>query len=423
MSFSNITSKKKLNLQQHSIRAWPLFALSFFRVFYASIFDRALLNYLYFNIGISESILGNISSASAIAYIFAPLIGQQITKKTGNRNALIISAVLTPLLTFAHTIFFEAWYLIIIRVMLGLTIGLFWPNCFNLLSNWQKVSDTHRTKKFFNYFNFSWNLGFIGGLLIGYLWAFVWSDYLAMIISFFISFLLIPFSFFIQKVPKIDIKVETSIDQVVEKLPLVKEDLDPKTETMMLAFPILISWICLGILVISKSIVMFSYPVFIKSFDENLSDLTYLVQAGIQFGQVMGLTLINSMGPPKRKYSALFSIIALSLIASSFLVFRDIIAITILSLVTGLFYGLLHGVAMKIMLDYGTAKNTTKYSTINEIITGIGFGVTPIIAGYVAEVDIYFMFIFLVFLGIFIFLYLFYHSRNIKWEKTKTNQI
>lgn len=419
MLSSSSSSNQKSNPTQDSIRAWPLFVISFFRVFYASIFDRALLNYLYFSIGISESILGNISSASAIAYIFAPLIGQQITKKTGIRNGLIISAVLTPLLTYAHTIFFEAWYLIIIRVMLGLVIGLFWPNCFNLLSNWQKVSDTHRTKKFFNYFNFSWNLGFIGGLLIGYLWAFVWSDYLAMIISFFISFLLIPFSFFLQKDPKVSLRVETSIDQVVEKLPLVTEDTDPKTETMMLAFPILISWICLGMLVISKSIVMFSYPVFIKSFNENLSDLTYLIQAGIQFGQIMGLTLINSMNPPKRKYSALISIIALSVIASSFLVFRNIIAITILSLASGLFYGLLHGVAMKIMLDYGTAKNTTKYSTINEIITGIGFGVTPIIAGYVAEVDIYFMFIFMLILGISLFFYLFYRSRNIKWEKRK----
>ena len=421
MSFSNIASKRKQNLQQNTIRAWPLFALSFIRVFYASIFDRALLNYLYFNIGISESILGNISSASAIAYIFAPLLGQHITKKTGIRNALIITSVLAPLLTYTQTIFFEAWFLIIIRVILGLSIGLFWPNSFNLLSNWQKVSDAHRTKKYFNYFNFSWNLGFIGGLLTGYLWAFVWSDYLAMIISFFISFLLIPFSFFLQKVPKIDLRVEPTIDQVVEKLPLVKEDTDPKTETMMLAFPILISWICIGMLTISKSIVMFSYPVFIKAFDENLSDLTYLVIAGIQFGQIMGLTLINSMSPPKRKYSAIFSVLALSVIAGSIILFRNIIAITILSLGSGVFYGLLHGVSMKIMLDYGTAKNTTKYSTINEIITGIGFGVSPIIAGYVAEVDLYLMFVFLAFLGICIFFYLYYRSRSIKWKKTKIN--
>ncbi|TFG23663.1 MAG: MFS transporter, partial [Promethearchaeota archaeon] len=337
------------------------------------------------------------------------------------RNALIISAALTPLLTFAQIIIFEPWYLFIIRILLGLVIGLVWPNCFNLLSTWQKTSTPNQTKKFFNYFNFSWNLGFIGGLITGYFWAFFWSDYLAMIISFFMSFLLIPFSFFLQKVPEGGFAEKISIDQVVEKLPPVKGDSDPKIETMMLAFPILFSWIGLVILSIAKSIVIFSYPVFIKSFDENLSDLTYLVQAGIQFGQVIGLTLINSMNPPKRKYSALFSILALTAIATSFLVFRNILMITILSIFSGLFYGLLHGVSMKIMLDYGTAKNTTKYSTINEIIIGIGFGVTPIIAGYVAEVDIYLMFTFNVFLGICLFLFLFFRSRNIKWKKPKLN--
>lgn len=417
MSLSSRSSDNKSNHPQNSIRAWPLFAISFIRLFYVSIFERALQNYLYFNIGISESTLGSISSAGAIAYIFAPLIGQQITKKTGIRNALILSAVLTPFLTFAQTIFFEAWYLITIRVFLGLVIGLNWPNCFNLLSNWQKISSPHQTKKFFNYFNFSWNSGFIGGLLVGYLWAFVWSDYLAMMISFCMSFLLIPFSFFLQKVPKGGYREEIPIEQVIEKLPPVKEDHDPKIETMMLAFPVLFSWISLVILSITKSTIMFSYPVFIKSFDENLSDLTYLVQAGIQIGQVMGLTVINSINPPKRKFAALFSVLTLSAIASSFLVFRNILMITILSMASGLFFGLLHGVSMKIMLDYGTAKNTTKYSTLNEIIIGMGFGLTPIIAGYVAEVDIYLMYAFIVFLGIGIFFFLCYLSRNVKWNK------
>ncbi|MFX1411426.1 MAG: hypothetical protein ACFFA6_13830, partial [Promethearchaeota archaeon] len=48
-------------------RAWPIFTLSFIRLFYVAIFERALSNYLYFVIDISESTLGFISSAGAIA--------------------------------------------------------------------------------------------------------------------------------------------------------------------------------------------------------------------------------------------------------------------------------------------------------------------------------------------------------------------
>ena len=74
---------------------------------------------------------------------------------------------------------------------------------------------------------------------------------------------------------------------------------------------------------------------------------------------------------------------------------------------------------MKIMLEYGTAKNTAKYSTINEIIIGMGFGITPIITGYVAEINIYAIFMFIVIFGFFILIFLIYLSRNIKKDKIR----
>jgi len=407
---------KMCSAENINYHAWPLFMISFIRLFYISIFERALQNYLYFAININPSTLGIISSSGAIAYIFAPLLGQQITKKIGIRNALIISAIATPFLTGAQLLFFDPWYLISCKVILGLVTGLVWTNCFNLLNKWQMVSTPKRTKKNLNFFNLSWNLGFIGGLITGYLWAFVWDDFIAMIISFSVSFLLIPFTLFLKE-PKIVEKSEAHLDQVIEKLPPVMVDQDTRVKTMMMAFPIIFSWVGLVMLSISKSTIIFSYPIFIKAFDSNLSDLTYLVQAGIQLGQVSGLIWINSMKPSKRKTFLLLSTSIVTLIAFSIFIIRDILFITIVSLAAGLFFGLIHGVAMKIMLDYGTAKNTTKYSMINEIITGIGFGLTPIFAGYLAEVDIYLIFTFMVFLGVVISTYLIILSRKVKWER------
>ena len=419
MSFSSRSVDKKLKSNHNIIRAWPLFVISFIRLFYSSIFDRALLNHLYFAIGIDESTLGIISSAGALAYIFTPLIGQQITKKIGIRNALIISCISTPILTFAQIIYFETWYLITIRVVLSLAIGLNWPNCFNLLSKWQEVSNPEKASRHFNYFNFSWNIGFIGGLITGYLWAFVWNDYFAMMISFFISFLLIPFSFYLQDVPTEQTLYFVPMDEIVEKLPPVTEDKDPKVETMMMAFPILYSWIGLVMMSISKSIVIFSYPIIIKDINENLSDLTYLIQAGIQAGQVLGITWINSMNPSHRKLSVPISVMVIAFFTLLIFIFRQVVFISVISISMGLFFGLIHGVSMKIMLDYGTVKNTSKYSTINEVIIGMGFGITPIIAGYVAEIDIYSMFSFIVLLGIVIFFYFIFVSKKIKWANNE----
>ncbi len=145
----------------------------------------------------------------------------------------------------------------------------------------------------------------------------------------------------------------------------------------------------------------------------------YIVQAGLQLAQVIGLTWINVMKIYRRKISVMISLIAVILISTSILFIGDIWYISIIIMVVGLFFGLIHGTALKIMLEYGTAKNTAKYSTINEILIGMGFGITPIIAGYVVEINIYAIFTFIAIFGLVILIFLIYLSRNIKKDKIR----
>lgn len=401
-------------------RAWPVFMLAFVRLFYVSIFERALSNYLYFTINISESTLGFISSAGAVAYIFAPILGQFITLKLGIRTSIIVSAFFTPVLTGAQIFFPEPWFLIVCRIILGLSMGVFWPNCFNLLSRWQKVSDKKRADRNFRNFNFSWNLGFLSGLMVGYLWALFWNDFFAMLISWGISFLLIPISFLLDKdkitaisteETKIQIEMEDHISHADRE-----GELNPLLKTPMIVFPILFSWLGMLFLSISKSSFMFSYPILLKAAGQD-SSWTYLSQFGIQALQLVGLTLINSMNIHRRKLAAISSVIIVSILASSLLIFNDIWVVSVITPLTGLFFGFVHGTALKIMLEYGIDKNTTTYSTINEILIGIGFGLTPIFAGYVGEVNILIMFMFVAVFGLTIFIALLYLSRKVKRVK------
>ena len=407
--------QSKIEKTSQPYRAWPIFWLGFIRLIYVSIFERALSNYLYFIVDISESTLGIITSAGAIAYIFAPILGQLITLKIGIRKALILSCILTPLLTGAQIIYFEPWFLILCRVLLGLAIGLYWPNCMNLLSKWQKISSSEKAKKNFRNFNFSWNSGFIIGLLIGYVWSFSWNDYSAMIFSWSLSFLLIPISLFINKDSKIHIPKEEL--EIHLENPVYEEDFKMLSKTnsnsSMMIYPILFSWIGIIFLSTTKSIFLFTYPVFLKLYSLE-SHSTYLVQGGIQLAQLIGLTWINVMNIYKRKSSVLISLISIIVITFTIFYVGSIWYIAILFAVTGLFFGLIHGTSMKIMLDYGTAKNTAKYSTVNEIIIGIGFGVTPIISGYVVEVNLYAVFVYIIIIGFVFLATLIYLSRNIK---------
>ncbi|MFX0137170.1 MAG: MFS transporter [Candidatus Hodarchaeota archaeon] len=417
-------AQEKISLTKKSLvayRTWPVFMLAFVRLFYVSIFERALSNYLYYDIGIRESTLGFISSAGALTYIVAPIFGQFLTKKfLGIRRALIFTSISTPLLTGLQIIYPEAWFLITCRILLGLTLGLFWPNCLNLLSKWQKISSIEKSKKNFALFNLSWNSGFISGLIVGFVWAFSWSDFLAMIISWSLSFLLIPISFFIKKEIKPKISKELIIYQSEDPLSHldIEEDLIVNGNTPMIVYPVLFSWISIMFLAISKSIFIFGYPILVKALlSEEFSYLTYLVQCGIQFMQLVGLTWINSMKIYSRKIASLISIITISLITLTIVLVGDIWYISIISAITGLFLGLIHGVGMKIMLEYGTAENTSKYSTINEILIGIGFGLTPIIAGYVIEGYLYGIHWFITFLGPIILILLIFLSRNINRKK------
>jgi len=388
-------------------------------LFYISIFERALSNYLYLIIGIRASVLGFISAAGALIYIIAPILGQFITTKyLGVRKALILNSVLTPILTGVQILYPEPLFLIIIRVLAGLNMGLFWPNCLNLLSRWQKVSSNEKSKKNFAFFNFSWNFGFIFGLLVGFLWALSIGDHLAMIISWSLSILLIPVSFFLKKGEKWDISKQKVIYQTEDPLSHldIEEDLVINSQTPMIIYPILFSWLSIMFLATSKSIFMFGYPVLLKAFfpTDTPTWPTYLVQAGIQTAQLIGLTWINSMQIYKRKIASVSSVAMIIIVALSIILIGNIWYISMIIAMAGLFLGLIHGVGMKIMLEYGTKENTSKYAMINEILIGIGFGITPIISGYVVEIQVYAIHGFIIIFGIFAIIGLIYLSRNIK---------
>ena len=398
-------------------RTWPIFLLSFIRLFSISIFERAFLNYLYFFVDINESTLGLISSATAVAYIIGPLVGQFITLKLGIRNSIILSSISTSILMIAQMLYFDPLYLIFIRIISGISLGVYWPNCYNLLSRWQSVSNYEKSNRNFKQFNFSWNLGFILGLLFGYFSAFILNEYINMTIGLFLSFLLLPFSLFLKKdselnhlgEKKVNIEqynVELNSEVNLGKVP------KQKSNNHLIVYPILFSWLTLFLYAMTKSLIRFSYPVLLKSFGSP-SYFAYLIQLSVQVGQLTGLTWSNSMKINSRKISVFASLIMIVISSIAILLVQNIIYISMINATIGLFIGLIQGTSLKIMIDYGAANNTKKYSTINEILKGIGFGLTPIAAGFISEINIYGVFVFLIILGVIVFIPLLYSSRNI----------
>jgi len=363
--------------------------------------------------------LGYINSAPSIAYILGPIVGHLITSKLGVRNSIILSCITTPIIVGAQMIFFNPLYLISIRFISGILLGFYWPNCYNLLSRWQSVSNEKKSNKNFKQFNYSWNIGFISGLLFGYLWAYSLNEYITMIIAWILSFLLIPFSLLIKK----DVDLNSlngnteSYEDENNKNKSYNKNLEnnnkQNSNNKMILYPILFSWLALMTYTMVKSIVRFNYPIFLKAYG-GASYNAYLIQLTIQIGQLTGLTWSNYMKFYTRKISVFTSLIAIILSSFLIIIFSNLLLISIISASIGLFIGLIQGTSLKIMIDYGAEHNKKKYSTINEILKGIGFGLTPIAAGYIAEINIFAIFGFIIIYGIGALIYLIYLSRNVK---------
>jgi hypothetical protein len=188
-----------------------------------------------------------------------------------------------------------------------------------------------------------------------------------------------------------------------------------KSNNKLIVYPILFSWIVLLIYAASKSVFRFSIPVFLKD-SGSPSYFSYLIQLSMQVGQLGGLTWSNSMKIYSRKISVYVSLIMILFSSIAIVLVQNILFISIISASIGLFIGIIQGTSLKIMIDYGAAKNTKKYSTINEVLKGIGFGLTPIAAGFIAEINIYGVFVFLIILVVSVLIPLFYLSRNLKME-------
>ena len=316
-------------------RTWPIFLLSFIRLFSISIFERAFLNYLYFFVDINESTLGLISSATAVAYIIGPLVGQFITLKLGIRNSIVLSSISTSILMGAQMLYFDPLYLISIRIISGISLGVYWPNCYNLLSRWQSVSNYEKSNRNFKQFNYSWNLGFILGLLFGYFSAFMLNEYITMTIALFLSFLLLPFSLFLKKDSELNHLSEKNVNKEQFNIELnsdvnLRKVTKQKSNNHMVVYPILFSWLTIFVYSVSKSIIRFSYPVFLKSFGSP-SYFAYLIQLSIQIGQLAGLTWSNSMKINSRKISVFASLIMVVISSIAILLVQNIIYISIIN--------------------------------------------------------------------------------------------
>ncbi len=405
-----------LNMNKKNIRKYrfaPLFLAAFIRTFFAAIYGLALPNNYVFGDDVSAGFVGLISFIPAITYIAGPFLGRYITNKTkSSKTTILISSIFSMLMMILVVVFVSSSNLIVIilviifRSLEGLSNGMFWPEMFNYITTWEQSPPTQNGKRrdYLKLFNYSWNFGLISGFLAGYvLVELIGSDFIALIIAVGIACLSLLNLIFFESNEKYHLHEDRAV--VVQNFKLLpqnrKEYEHPEkapyttesSDTSLYKVPLIMGLGGILFFASTKSILRFTLPFYLDDIFTIESQWVYLIVLGQQALQIVGLQIIRKFKKMRIGYwmgvvVLLISITILLFVSSSFEV------LVIINIVTGFFFGLIHGVAQRIILDKGKHYNSKKYTMLSEAFIGLAFGVPPIAAGFLYEVELIYVFIF-----------------------------
>jgi len=419
-------------------RFWPLFVLSFTRTFFYAIFDVAFLNYLIFDRKLDSGLIGIISAITSIIYVGGPFFGRYIATKTNMKNVIFLSWSASTLMLVLSVIIMNPIALIFFRSFEGFSNGAFWPQIWNYLTSWEK-SHHMKNKKidFLKIFNYSWNLGLIFGFGLGYVLAYLISDYFAAIISVGIAVLSISVIFMLEPSDRFIFKEDRAV--VVQGLKLTPKDWKeyesteqkaPYTEDVEKSLSRVPLVICMGGIIFfasTKSMYRFTIPYFFEIGGQE-SFWIFGIVLFQQMLQMVGLQIIRKFKKMRIGYWIAIVILVSTTIALS--VFSDtaistyLIPISIVNITCGLFFGFIQGVTQRIVLDKGKKTNSTVYTMLSEAYVGISFGVPPIIAGFLFQLKFVYVFYFQIILSVLtISILLRYHFVYMKSEKLRKKEI
>ncbi|MFX1237236.1 MAG: hypothetical protein ACFFAS_14950 [Promethearchaeota archaeon] len=360
----------------YNYRLVPLFGLQFCRA--ASSFGITLALPLYYNGKLESSVIGFLTAALALSYLFSPFLFRNAYKKLGMKNCLVIASGGLLIVQFGLQFSLEWWILTYFLLFLdGIFLGLFWPiisGAHTALMMKDDIRDDEAKKQTLDrYYGLSWNSGGIFGYSVCAIVLFIVSDLLlvfdlSLIYTLVAVILAINFE---------DIEIaETQESNPVETRPI------KNTEKIIFSFIVFLVLIFLfsftsgsfGILYSLKldNLLYPNYVTFVLSF------IRMLVQT-----IVVTIAMTASILTLKKIIPAILTTLIFILTLFG-LLDNFVLYITILALF-GMSLALLYSYSFKLSILKNVQKNNLKGTTYFETSLGVGFWIGPIFAGILAE--------------------------------------
>ncbi len=409
--FKNQREEKQL---PRNYRFYPIYLQVILRSFGNTTYGLALPNYLIFHEHFNPGLVGVIYAIFAAAYIFGPIVARPITERIGLRNALILGAIVPVITTAFQLLFFIPVVLITCRAIEGLILGLFWPNVQMQVSNWQKMCPIERSEGLFRVYGFSWNFGCLLGAVCGLFVVYIGqNDFLGLIVGWIGLVCIVPFALLMEHTedtlkfdgeraiviinhtgtPVMGARLWAVQEAIPKQSLVVKQENNHKhprptyDSTVLACIPIGIAVVVQMVHGATRSMYNFTFPLFLYAAGWE-SYWTYLIIFSQLITQMLGINWSGHLAP-RGKYQWFliggFACLAISIII---LAYPEMIFVTVLNIALGFFNGLVYAFGAQVMLAHGKLTGSLKYVTLYEIFSGIGYGVTPLIAGFVADINL-----------------------------------
>ncbi|MHA1821199.1 MAG: MFS transporter [Promethearchaeota archaeon] len=426
-NFDHSYSGNIKRLERHTLL--PINILAFLRAAALTTLGLALPNYFIFDLNQTAFIAGLSSFMYCVPYAFLPFILSKWTDKIGRKNGVILSIIglnlIFPILLFRVNVIGG----LLVRFGEGIATSLFWPVIQAIISDLKQLNlkneddsgdnENYIDKKIGKY-NFSWNLGGILGFLVGTIVVFTsQNNYVLFFVNEFYTILLIPAVILLKEPHELAHIGPSSLDTLVEPVDPVNplnlsatnslsmqtnlsdssqkygseellEGINNNTKNgkiMLAALPLIIPFliIILQSTVISGISLLISKKFAILSI---ASFYTYLLSF-FRFSTSTVFTIfIPKFDKNKlRTYLLMFGLLH-SLIAFILGISANLIIYAFFTSLLGMTNIFLYNSAFQIMIDKNSVNNTAKFTGIFEAIIGLGFGISPLIIGYLADIDV-----------------------------------
>jgi MFS family permease len=396
----------------NNYRMYPIIFISFLRV--AVSFTLELAIPLYFiSINLDPTLIGIITSGTSMIYLFSPVLLKNIPQKIGIKNSILISVSGTCIIQIIFQFSLQPWLVYALLIMEGFLIGLFWPvliTSISIISKTEEVcEDESEQDKLINRYNVAWNSGAIFSYLIGTILLFI-IELVELIFSLTLiySILLVFFTILFQDPEKKE--MEEKQQEIV-----ITNQLKANCKREEITFPLYLSLYVIGFYGFLIGSLILLYP--IKSDALNFAVFTtYLLNFLRMTTQTISISKLSILPIRKLKKMFYYSIPAMGVIFVFLDIFDNIFIFGALFVSFGFFGSILYIFSFKLIIYKNIVEDSSKYSSYFETSSGVGFFVSPIIGGFLADINLSFVFYFTAILTLIVIIFSLLVRKSLKFE-------